>query len=91
MRLRWVSVPDNPGLLDSFGVASLGKQSDRTRFVLFRPKREKYKVFEIAGGEALGAKDLKDVVDSAVFEGAQLPERLKKPLPKTIKNSRDEL
>lgn len=122
LRLLWVPTNNgkNGGTRSAFGLEPLpspgtvdnkvdGKQSGGDEFIMYRPKRSKFKLFTaeeeppaspdaaspdsrttswlerllaspldakgLSGAAILKAK-LKEFIDSAVFEGAQLPDRV---------------
>lgn len=82
VRLRWVSLEENALLAKSFG----GNGSDEM-FVLFRPKKGKFKVFK----EAFDKRELKSFVDAAVFDGSSLPERIEGSLAPIRRTGKTEL
>ncbi|CAD7972459.1 unnamed protein product [Amoebophrya sp. A25] len=109
VKLRWVSVPENPSISGIFDIEEKTEKSDRFEIVLLRPKRGKFKRWQPEEEEAVVQaekdstsseaevvksvlKKLKPFVDAAVFEGAQLPNRMKKSITAaSLVNSRDEL
>jgi len=71
IKMMWVNVEMNPGLLDAFGL----ENSDSTDFfVAFRPKRHKFKIHQ---GELTFA-ELDSFVDN-VMNGGPLNEKVKVP------------
>ncbi|CAD7924079.1 unnamed protein product [Amoebophrya sp. A120] len=91
VKLRWVAAAQNPGIAEAFGLKA--PPANGLAFVLYRPKRDKFKVFDSAQVEIAGLQArLKEFVDTAAFEGAQLPDRIHKPLTAAkISSSREEL
>jgi len=74
-----MSNEDNKHVLEKFG----NLPSDEDHFVMYRPKRSKFKVFSDGTIPEESLKDegklrdgLKDFVDKIVFEGTQLNNRI---------------
>ena len=75
---------ENPHLFDAFGI----EDHTMDRLLIYRPKRGKFKLYELPEEEGSDLTkfvkekksdfkaSLKNFVDTAVFEGSQLPSRV---------------
>ncbi len=88
VRIRWVSVEQNPQIATAFALLERKKVNS---FILYRPKRGRYKVFGKEVEDADLKSELKSFVDSAVFDGAALPLKVENTISSITETGRQEL